>query len=470
MLRRRPLPLLLLLFGITLTISGIVLTPPIIAKYLKHVEVLSETKIVKVVIYQLFLIIFGFIIISASNLFIKWKHAKFHLTILFIFLCGLFLNNLYKNCINIIYPNNIILKSSEKSKVLSLLLGKDILLSDYQPKSVLVVNNRSVMKAKYPVIDIHFNFKSLTKMNAEELVRAMDACGVEKVVDMGGSQEEFEGFIKNFRDKYPDRFILFTRLNLNQIKKPNFPEEQLEVFDNAIRMGAMGLKVIKSLGLEIKDRSGQLVHVDDPRFDPIWDKAGKSGIPVLMHLGDPTPFFAPVDRYNERYEELKDFPHWSFHGPRFQTKEAIRSQRENLVKKHPRTIFIMAHMGDDVENLSSLASLFDKYPNYYVDLSARLPELGRQPYTSREFFIKYQDRILFGSDGGYALDPNGYWTAERHYRTYFEFLETRNEYFEYPLWGVQKQGRWRIYGIDLPDEVLIKIYYKNAEKILFQRS
>lgn len=362
------------------------------------------------------------------------------------------------------------MKSSELKKVWNVLLGKDIVLSDYQPKSVLVVKNRSVMKAKYPVIDIHFNFKSLTKMNAEELVKAMDACGIEKVVDMGGSQEEFEGFIKTFRDKYPDRFILFTRLNLYQIKKPNFPEDQLARFDNAIRMGAKGLKVIKSLGLEITDTSGRLVHIDDPRFDPIWEKAGEHGIPVLMHLGDPTPFFAPIDRYNERYEELIDFPQWSFYGPKFQTKETLRAQRENLVKKHPKTTFIMAHMGDDVENLSYLASLFDKYPNYYVDLSARLPELGRQPYTSREFFIKYQDRILFGSDGGYALDPKGYWTAERYFRTYFEFLETRNEYFEYPLWGIQKQGRWRIYGIDLPDEVLKKIYYKNAEKILFGKS
>jgi predicted TIM-barrel fold metal-dependent hydrolase len=307
-------------------------------------------------------------------------------------------------------------------------------------------------------------------LNAEELVKAMDACGIEKVVDMGGSQEEFEGFIKNFRDKYPDRFILFTRLNLNQIKKPNFPEDQLTRFDYAIRMGARGLKVIKSLGLEIQDKSGRLVHIDDPRFDPIWEKAAEYGVPVLMHLGDPTPFFAPIDRYNERYEELIDFPQWSFYGPKFQTKEALRAQRENLVKKHPRTIFIMAHMGDDVENLSYLASLFDKYPNYYVDLSARLPELGRQPYTSREFFIKYQDRILFGSDGGYALDPKGEWTAERYFRSYFEFLETRNEYFEYPLWGIQKQGRWRIYGIELPDEVLKKIYYKNAEKILSRKS
>jgi predicted TIM-barrel fold metal-dependent hydrolase len=172
-----------------------------------------------------------------------------------------------------------------------------------------------------------------------------------------------------------------------------------------------------------------------------------------------------VDRFNERYEELKEYPEWSFYGPRFPTKETLLIQRENLLRKHPRTVFIGAHVGDSPENLSYVGYLLDKYPNYYVDISSRLPELGREPFTVRDFFIKYQDRILFGTDGGFALGIDG-WSAERFYRTYFEFLETSNEYFEYPLWGINKQGRWRIYGIDLPDEVLEKIYHKNAAKIL----
>ena len=237
-----------------------------------------------------------------------------------------------------------------------------------------------------------------------------------------------------------------------------------------VTMGAQGLKVIKNLGLEIRDPSGNLVPIDAPRFDPIWDRAGELKIPVLMHLTDPTPFFYPVDRYNERYEELREFPSWSYFGPEFPKKETLLLQREHLLEKHPKTIFIFPHMADNPENLSYIGYLLDKYSNLYVDFSSRLPELGRQPYTARKFFIKYQDRILFGSDGGYGLDPKGSWPAERYFRTYFEFLETSNEYFEYPLFGIQKQGGWRIYGIDLPDSVLEKIYYKNAEKILYLKS
>jgi predicted TIM-barrel fold metal-dependent hydrolase len=175
-----------------------------------------------------------------------------------------------------------------------------------------------------------------------------------------------------------------------------------------------------------------------------------------------------VDRFNERYEELKDFPEWSFNDPQLPKKETLLSQTENLVKRHPKTIFVMAHMGSNSENLQYVDYLMNKYPNYYVDIAAVIAELGRQPYTARKFFIKYQDRIIFGTDGGYGLDKNGLWPPEKFYRTYFEFLETNNEYFEYQLWGTYTQGRWRIYGIDLPDEVLEKIYYRNADKLLYK--
>jgi predicted TIM-barrel fold metal-dependent hydrolase len=163
------------------------------------------------------------------------------------------------------------------------------------------------------------------------------------------------------------------------------------------------LKVYKSFNL-LKDTTGKFVPLDDSRYAPIWDKAGDLGIPVLMHSADPSQFWTTVDRFNERYEELKDFPEWSFNDPQLPKKETLLSQTENLVKRHPKTIFVMAHMGSNSENLQYVDYLMNKYPNYYVDIAAVIAELGRQPYTARMFFIKYQDRIVFGTDGGYGLD------------------------------------------------------------------
>jgi predicted TIM-barrel fold metal-dependent hydrolase len=234
-----------------------------------------------------------------------------------------------------------------------------------------------------------------------------------------------------------------------------------------VKKGARGLKVWKQVGLKYKDDFGKIIPVDDPHYDPVWAKAGELRVPVLWHIGDPSPFFQPVDRFNERYEELKRYPEWSFYGPRFPTWSTLLKQRENVLKKHPETIFIGAHMGHNMDDLSYLAYLLDTYPNYYVDIGACLLELGRQPYSARKFFIKYQDRILFGSDGGAMFDQE--WTIDKLYSTYFEFLETENEYVDYPIWGQINRARWKIYGINLPDEVLENVYYKNAEKILSLR-
>ena len=455
-----------LLVGISLITAGIILNPSFVAKHVKGTSALSQKTAVKVIHYQLYAISSGFIILLISIFYYNKRALKyfiFPVLITYLFLAHAFY-------LNKIYPDNVLLNISGLKKTWNVLLGKEFVLRDYQPKSSLIVENKSLKKAKFPVIDVHFHLKSLKNISADELVRAMDACGIREIVNLDGRPGDFEKYNRDFKGKFPDRFIMFAQLKLWEYNKPDFVKNQLNTLDNMVTMGAQGLKVIKNLGLEIRDPSGNLVPIDAPRFDPIWDRAGELKIPVLMHLTDPTPFFYPVDRYNERYEELREFPSWSYFGPEFPKKETLLLQREHLLEKHPKTIFIFPHMADNPENLSYIGYLLDKYSNLYVDFSSRLPELGRQPYTARKFFIKYQDRILFGSDGGYGLDPKGSWPAERYFRTYFEFLETSNEYFEYPLFGIQKQGGWRIYGIDLPDSVLEKIYYKNAEKILYLKS
>ena len=238
---------------------------------------------------------------------------------------------------------------------------------------------------------------------------------------------------------------------------------KLETFK---KLGMRGVgEFPKDVGLKMKDTSGKLIPLDDPRLSPFFEKAGELGFVVIMHTSDPTQFWQPVDKYNERFTELGRYPFWSYVGDDFPSKEKLMKERENVLREHPNTIFVGCHMGYNPEDLKYVGYMLDKYPNYYVDIAAVLCDLGRQPYTCRKFFIKYQDRILFGSDGGVLFGTNG-WTIEKFYRSYFEFLETDNEYIDYPLEESVNQGDWKIYGINLPDEVLEKIYYKNAEKIL----
>jgi predicted TIM-barrel fold metal-dependent hydrolase len=287
----------------------------------------------------------------------------------------------------------------------------------------------------------------------ESLIRSMDAVGVRTIVNLDGTVKNFDKLFREYHCQHPDRFLNFssaTKLEEN------------------VEKGARGLKIWKMVGLKIRDEGGKVIPLDDPTRELWWIKAGELRVPILWHIGDPPAFFRPISRFNERYEELQRLPEWSFYGPRFPSREELLKQREHVIKDHPETIFIGAHMGDNADDLQELARLLDTYQNYYVEISSRLPDLGRQPYTARKFFIKYQDRILFGSDGGSLYNQE--WTIERYYRTYFEFLETENEYFDYPLWGQVNQGRWKIYGVHLPDKVLEKIYYKNAEKILSLRA
>jgi predicted TIM-barrel fold metal-dependent hydrolase len=223
------------------------------------------------------------------------------------------------------------------------------------------------------------------------------------------------------------------------------------------------------LGLYLRDKltTGKLVKVDDARFDPMWDACGQLGMPVAIHVSDPIAFFTPTDRFNERYEELNNHPDWSFYDHDFPSNAEILDVRNRVFGRHPKTQFITLHVGNFAEDLENVSQNLDRFPNMFVDIAARIGELGRQPRTARKFFEKYQDRILFGTDA----TPN----AEQYpqqvyndklYEIYFRFLETEDEYFDYAPARVPPQGRWRIYGISLPDEILKKVYGANAARLL----
>jgi len=270
-------------------------------------------------------------------------------------------------------------------------------------------------------------------------------------------------------DRYPGRFYCFTMSDfVHPADKPlfsdykKFVEGFLETLNEHANLGARGLKVLKELGLHHRDASGELISVDDERLFPIWEEAGKLNLPVLIHQADPSGFFEPLTEANEHYDTLKKYPSWGFSDPRFPRKADLLKRRNNLIKQHPDTTFILPHFANHAENISSVSQLLTENPNVYIDFSARLDELGRQPYSAREFFIKHQDRIVFGTDMPADID-----SSVEMYRAYFRFLETFDESFYPPDYdGTFDRARWPICGIGLPQEVLRKIYYENILKII----
>jgi predicted TIM-barrel fold metal-dependent hydrolase len=282
---------------------------------------------------------------------------------------------------------------------------------------------------------------------------------------MGAKLEEHK---EHLWTKYKSRFVIFANVDWQGAGSANDPaswdchqgdfgHRTALALKAAKEAGASGLKVFKNLGLEYRNPDGSLVRADDPRWDPIWDACGKLGLVVLIHTGDPAAFFLPIDATNERWEELRRHPDWSFYRPGYPTHEELLEQFEHIVARHPGTNFIGAHAAGSAEDLDRVARWLDKYPNLYLDIAARIAELGRQPRKAREFLIKYADRVLFGTDG--PRDPV-------RLRYHWRFLETSDEYFPYAENAFPPQGFWRIYGIQLPDEVLAKIYSGNARRLI----
>jgi predicted TIM-barrel fold metal-dependent hydrolase len=341
-----------------------------------------------------------------------------------------------------------------------------MLLEHFRPQSKLVTKTTQVIKPKYPVIDAHNHLGDpfgggWNKKPFNQLLDILDEAKVICYVDLDGGwgEEILQNHLDYFKAKAPTRFQVFGGVDWGQWEKlgHQFPEWAARRIFVQKEAGAQGIKIWKPFGLQVKDPQGHLVKVDDIRLSPIWDAAGELDLPVLIHVADPVAFFDPIDETNERWEELGNHPDWAFTSPPYPPFISVLEGLKNLVLRHPQTTFIGAHVGCYAENLSWVGALLDQAPNFYVDISGRIGELGRQPYTSRDFFLQYADRILFGLDEGPDLDG---------YRIAYRFLETRDEYFNYNTSEVPGQGRWYAYGIFLPEDVLEKVYWKNAMKIL----
>jgi predicted TIM-barrel fold metal-dependent hydrolase len=329
-------------------------------------------------------------------------------------------------------------------------------IREYKPRSTLVVPEHQVPRAKFPVVDIHGHPPALTSDEAiGRVAAAMDPLNLQVMVKTGGQGGDLQQQLAAIRaSRHRDRFALFTNIGFRDVG-PGFGAKAAAQLEADIKAGAVGLgEIMKGFGLTVRRTDGARLKLDDPELDPIWQTAARLNIPVFIHTGDPAEFFQPLDYNNERWLEMALFPDRRFFDrSRFPAFDELMAERDRLLAKHPKTTFILAHLGWHAQDLGRLGRMMDKMPNVHAEVGAILYDIGRQPRTAREFFIKYQDRLLFGKD---SFEPD-------EYPYYWRVFETNDEYFDYYR---DYHAFWKLYGIGLPDEVLRKVYYANAMRLV----
>ncbi|MEM7626715.1 MAG: amidohydrolase family protein [Planctomycetota bacterium] len=329
----------------------------------------------------------------------------------------------------------------------------------YDPIAELVVEAHFPQQSRFTNIDAHAHWS--LEPDPHDMIKAMDERNVFAAVNLsGGYGERLDAMADRYLSVDRQRFVIFLNLPFDRIDEPGFAEWAVSEIERAHARGVRGLKVFKSLGLYHRDAAGELVEIDDRRLDPVWRRCGELNMPVLIHTADPVAFFKPVDEKNERWLQLKRRPNWSFYGGDFPARDELLAARNRVFARHPGTTFIGAHMANNAEDLSKVRADLDAFPNLVVDISGRVAELGRQPYTARRFVLDYPDRVMFATDR-YPGNP-----SQPRYRIYYRFLETKDEYFKYYHHPFPPAGEWKIYGIGLPDEVLRMVYYDNAARVL----
>jgi predicted TIM-barrel fold metal-dependent hydrolase len=338
---------------------------------------------------------------------------------------------------------------------------RELKLRDWEPRPMLVTKVTAVETPAFPVVDVHNHLGGgkalLTPQRVKKYLDEMNAAGVRTVVNLdGGWGDRLRETLHALDEAHPGRFLTYALIDFSDVDDPGWSDREVKRLEEGFKAGAKGLKFHKTLGLRYRYKNGKLVTVDDPKLDPVWEVCAKYHRPVMIHTADPAAFFTPLDRFNERWHELNAHPEWLFYGQQYPDRKELLAQFIRTVAKHPKTTFIGAHFGNNAEDPATVGQWLDQYPNLYIDIDARISELGRQPYTARRFLLKYQDRVMFGTD----TTPNreAYWV-------YYRFLETDDEYFDCAK-SHHRQGFWMIYGVFLPKDVLAKLYHKNAERIV----
>ena len=326
---------------------------------------------------------------------------------------------------------------------------------DYRPKPTLVVEQHPVPKAKFPVVDIH-SHTGPTPQNIDQLIKDMDALNIRVLNNLsGGFGDELKQRITYIRStKYADRFTLFANgLDGFRDVEAGYGKRAAAQLEQDVKNGAIGLKIFKPTGMDTLKKDGTRLRINDPELAPLWRAAGTLNIPVIIHTGEPQEFFRDPDLHNERWLELALFPdRRQYLNPSKVTFELLNAERDDLFRQHPGTRFIAAHFGWHANNLGLAGKLLDAHPNVVLEVAAILYDLGRQPQSAHDFFVKYQDRVLFGKDT----------YAPTEFPYYWRVFETRDEYFDYYR---DYHAFWKLYGMGLPDTVLRKMYHQNALRV-----
>jgi predicted TIM-barrel fold metal-dependent hydrolase len=304
-----------------------------------------------------------------------------------------------------------------------------------------------------------------------------ERAGLDAVVDLSAQpfSPAWLELLAEARAAGPVKVLVFCGVDWMRVDLPDFGEGAARDLRDCVAAGGRGLKISKALGLRVRTADAKLLPVDDARLDPLWRAAGELRVPVAIHTGDPLAFFQPPDPGNERWEELRTHPSWSFYGGDFPTLEELMAARDRMAAKHPATTFVAVHVGGFPESLESVAASMRAHPNLWIDVAARLPEIGRhEAARARKLFVEFADRVVLGTDlqigeaglilgsGGPDDDPSRE-DAVDYYALHWRYFETEDEDFEHltPI-----QGRWKIDAVGLPREVLDKIYGGNARRLL----
>ncbi|RZO98255.1 MAG: amidohydrolase [Flavobacteriales bacterium] len=338
-------------------------------------------------------------------------------------------------------------------------------IEEYSPKSSLVVEENPRNSAKFPFVDVHSHQWKMPVMDFANLVAEMDSLNMGYMINLSGSG--FAAFAGNQKlmditlteslenvkkQGFSNRFGVFVNVDFNKIDDEDFAKNNVEIIKEAVKQGVIGLKVYKNLGLNLKDDSGERVKVDDKRLNPIWEICGELNIPVLIHSGEPSPFFDHIDKHNERFLHARQKPQSFRNSDEYPSFDEVMQEQYNMFKNNPNTTFINAHLGWYGNDLDKMSAQLDDLPNVYTEIGAVIAELGRQPIRARKFFVEHQDRVLFGKDT----------YKKSEFDVYFRILETSDEYFDYYR---KRHAHWKMYGLNLPDSILKKLYYKNARKL-----
>ena len=338
-------------------------------------------------------------------------------------------------------------------------------IEEYTPKSSLVVEENPRNSAKFPFVDVHSHQWKMPVMDFANLVAEMDSLNMGYMINLSGSG--FAAFAGNQKlmditlteslenvkkQGFSNRFGVFVNVDFNKIDDEDFAKNNVEIIKDAVKQGVIGLKVYKNLGLNLKDDSGERVKVDDKRLNPIWEICGELNIPVLIHSGEPSPFFDHIDKHNERFLHARQKPQSFRNSDEYPSFDEVMQEQYNMFKNNPNTTFINAHLGWYGNDLDKMSAQLDDLPNVYTEIGAVIAELGRQPIRARKFFVEHQDRVLFGKDT----------YKKSEFDVYFRILETSDEYFDYYR---KRHAHWKMYGLNLPDSVLKPLYYENALKL-----